>query len=321
MNKNFKLFIVTKDEEGSRLDRILRKRFPYLNQGTLEQAFRKKNILINQNKTSASYRAEHSDQLEIATILINEGFKKKSSEEKITQKELSLITNNIIYQDENLLAINKPAGLAVQGGSGIKVSVDEIMQKFTEKMETWSEDSKIHKLVHRLDKETSGILLIALNNKTANQLAAAFRNKLIQKKYLAVLAGKVEGNNSGKISSFIEKNSIVKDIKELNSKECNAFTNYNIINKNSSASFIEFSPITGKTHQLRLHSLELGFPILGDKKYGDNNDKNLHLHAYEIIIPYEGKNLKLRADLPSYFSKTLKDVFKISFSNKYSTLK
>ncbi len=303
MIKEYKFIPITKDESGSRLDRIIHKRYPYLNQAKIEKALRSKLIIVNQHKETSNYRVDLGDHVQIAAHLIQENYANYKDNKQITLDDIKLITDNIIYQDADLLVINKPAGLAVQGGSKIRISVDDIMPSMLKSLEIW--DQPIHKLVHRLDKETSGILLIALNNRTAAELAYAFKEHAVEKKYLAILTGRISVNN-GQISSYINKES-------TQVSEDNAFTNYKVIARKTHASLVEFKPITGKTHQLRLHALELGFPILGDLKYDPElrNAKgvNLHLHAAEITFPYQGSYLRLKAELPEYFEQSIKEIF------------
>ncbi|MGB4192316.1 MAG: RluA family pseudouridine synthase [Rickettsiales bacterium] len=305
MKHQYKIIPITKDEYEARLDRVVRKKFPYLNQGSIEKALRSKLILVNQQKVAANYRLALGDYVQVSLSLIKDNVFEPTRSIKINQEHLRLITDNIIFQDNNLMVINKPAGLAVQGGSGIRVSVDDIMPKILEMSETWSDEDSGHKLVHRLDKETSGILVIALNNATAKDLAYYFKHHQVEKQYLAILKGRLK-TDQGQVSSIINKYDKVIH-------EDNAITNYRVLAKKAHASFVEFLPITGKTHQLRLHSLELGFPILGDSKYDPeySDGLNLHLHAAEIAIPYEGTTLRLRAALPEYFKKNLKDIFGI----------
>lgn len=302
MTIKYKFLTATSEENNARLDRVLRKKFPYLTQGAIEKSLRAKLILVNQKKISSNYRLNLDDIIQISDSLIQEDYQKTKQKIRVSSAEIKLITDNIIYRDADLIVINKPAGLAVQGGSKIKISVDDLFPYVMENLGVWEEDLS-HKLVHRLDKETSGILLIALNNQTAQELAYAFKNHLVEKKYLAVLSGHVSSNR-GQISSIINKeNKIIKSD--------NAITNYKVLAKKAKLSLVEYKPITGKTHQLRIHSLELKFPILGDEKYDPNyvQGTNLHLHAAEIKLPYKHSILKLKADLPIYFQKTIKDNF------------
>lgn len=303
MNKNYKFIPITKNEAESRLDRVIHKLYPYLNQACIEKALRSKFITVNQQKTKSNYRLNLGDHLQISDHLIEENYSTNKNKKHVSNSDIKLIEDNIIYRDVDIIVLNKPAGIAVQGGSNIKISIDDIMPHILERLEVW--EKPVHKLVHRLDKETSGILVIALNNDSARRLAEAFKEHYVEKKYLAIITGKISVNN-GQISSYINK-----DSKEI--KADNAITNYKVIARKANASLIEFKPITGKTHQLRLHSLELGYPILGDLKYDpnlfDQKQANLHLHAAEICIPHQGSYLRLKADLPEYFQKSIKEIF------------
>ena len=303
MSKNYKFIPITKNEADSRLDRVIHKMHPYLNQACIEKSLRKKLITVNQQKVKSNHRLNLGDSLEISSSLVDEYYLENKDRKHIGKDDIKLIEDSIIYRDADIIVINKPAGLAVQGGSNIKISVDDIMPHVLEKLEVW--ERPIHKLVHRLDKETSGVLVIALNNDSARKLAEAFKEHYVEKKYLAIITGKISVNN-GQISSYINK-----DSKEI--KADNAVTNYKVIARKANASLIEFKPITGKTHQLRLHSLELGYPILGDIKYDpdlrDQRQANLHLHAAEICIPHQGSYLRLKADLPDYFQKSIREIF------------
>jgi 23S rRNA pseudouridine955/2504/2580 synthase len=297
--------IVNEDIVGSRLDRVLHKKFPFLSQSVIEKSLRSKFITVNEKKSTSNYRLNLGDYIRISIKLLDNRsyfFNKK----QIGNEQVDLLLNSIIYRDGNLIVFNKPAGLAVQGGSKITTSLDDIMPILLEKLGIWFEEGPIHKLVHRLDKETSGILIVALNNKTARELAFYFHEHKIKKKYIAIIAGRV-GVSNGRIESII-----AQDGQKIS--ENNAITDYKLLAKCSNLSLVEFMPVTGKKHQLRLHSLDLGFPILGDSKYGDftrNESKlNLYLHASEIQIPYQGSALKLKADLPDYFTQTIRNHFK-----------
>jgi 23S rRNA pseudouridine955/2504/2580 synthase len=306
MAREFILIPVTEDDEGSRLDRFIHKKYPYLNQGKIEKSLRAKLIPVNLQKKTSNYRIALEDSIQIATDLIQENY---TPDRKYNAKAyINLITDNILYHDADLLVINKPAGLAVQGGSKIKISIDDIMPYVIESFGTWNEGNSPHKLVHRLDKETSGILVIALNNRTAQELSYSFKEHEVQKTYLSILSGRIKTSH-GEISSIIDK-------EEKGIKKINAITKYKVLSSKIKASFVEFKPITGKKHQLRLHALKLGHPIYGDTKYDPSllNDKysKLHLHAAEIAIPYKDSMLKLKADLPEYFKDSLKQMFGIT---------
>ncbi len=298
-----KYIVTSTNEAGCRLDRVVRRNYPSISQGVIEKSLRLKKIKLNGAKAQSNQRLEIDDLIEIDGSLINDISRNVSIKrnKQFSQQEIKLITDNIIYRDADLIILNKPAGLAVQGGSKIKLSVDDLMPHMLDTLEVW--EKPIHKLVHRLDKETSGVLLIALNPKIAADLAYGFKEKKIKKKYLAILDGVVKVNN-GYISSII-------DHENKGIKEPNAHSYFKVLARSKSKTLVEFTPVTGKKHQLRLHALEIGFAIVGDNKYNQNyKDKdNLLLHAAEIIIPYNSTVLRVKAEIPQYFIEEIKKNF------------
>jgi 23S rRNA pseudouridine955/2504/2580 synthase len=306
MQEKFKIFVIDSNLAEGRLDRVIKKKFPNFPQSKIERSLRSKAITVNDLKSSSNQRLNEGDVVKILSSIVEnielqpKPFTKRNN---FTPDDLKLISDNIIYRDADLIIINKPSGLAVQGGSKIKKSVDDLMPLMLDTLEVYEKPK--HKLVHRLDKETSGILLIALNDKTAAEIALAFKERKVKKKYIAILDGAPNVNN-GTISSII-------DNKDVYLKEDNAFTKFKILKRKSGKSLIEFNPITGKKHQLRLHALELGCAIVGDQKYNPNykdiDDAKLMLHAYEIHLPFKGGNLKISADLPDYFKQAIAKTF------------
>ena len=213
--------------------------------------------------------------------------------------QIQLLKNSIIYQDSNLIAINKPSGLAVQGGTGTNISIDDILPylKFDLKENP--------RLVHRIDKDTSGLLLVARNRKSADILTNAFRQRLIKKKYLALVKG-VPSKGSGKINIPLLKKYVGKNEKvyrdDISGKI--SITNYNLVKNyfDSRFSMLELLPITGRTHQIRVHLKEIGHVIVGDYKYGFKDiefkkyslKKRLYLHAFSIELDdFFGKKLMI----------------------------
>ena len=198
----------------------------------------------------------------------------------------------IIYQDDELLILNKPPGIAVQGGTKIKKSIDTLLKSSFKSLKT--------RLVHRLDKDTSGILIIALNRQIADHMSYLFREKEITKNYWALNVGKLK----------IGKGTINKEIKKKNSKTYyKALTEYNNYMKiNNNLNFIIFKPITGRNHQIRIHSKELGIPILGDKRYGNVEDsEKLHLHSRSVEFCHpSGNKMFFEAELPKHMREKWK---------------
>lgn len=293
---------------SSRLDKYLKRLYPLLTQGVIEKALRQKQITVNSQKAEASLIVKGGDK-----IFINDKFNlpvKQPEKLVFTDAEIKLAkkitTDYLIYEDDNLIAINKPAGLATQGGSKINLSIDSALKYLNYKGADF-------KLVHRLDKETSGLLLIAKNYLSSVKLHDAFKEKLVVKTYFAVTYGKPI-KNVGEVRSNIEKSKgstpKITDIYSENGKL--AITYYKLLKSLDNNLFlIEFTPVTGRMHQLRLHAKLLGCPIVGDDKYGNKEimpySKYMFLHANNICLSEKifGKEINLEAKLPFYFTKRL----------------
>jgi len=288
---------VSSDDDGIRLDRWFKRHFPKIGHGTIEKALRKGQIKVDGKKAKSSTRLEEWQQVRIPPM--QEAIKqpKKTTKNKVTPEDIKSIEKSVIYQDKNIVAINKPPGLPVQGGTGVKLSVDDMLDHFKEG------EGQRPKLVHRIDKDTSGILLIAKNTKTAAALTEMFRNKTIEKQYLAAAIG-CPKLKAGKIDLSLVKQTEGqgKDKMIASSKGQKAITYYEVIESvGKELSIMSLIPVTGRTHQLRVHMAEIGHPILGD---GLSN--KLHLHAWKIEIKnFGGKNIKIEAPLPTHIAKTL----------------
>ena len=287
MNKSNN-YTVSNDFSGSRLDRWIKKHYPEISHGDLEIALRKGYIKVNDGKVKSNYRINLSDKISVYSFLSNKKKKTKHNYKRSSKKE---IENMLIYEDDEILVINKPHGIAVQGGSKINKHIDGLLQSSYKSLQP--------RLVHRIDKETSGILLVALNRKIADFLSYSFREKKITKYYWAITYGNLS-----------EKSGIIdKRIKRKNSNTyTDALTKYTkYMNFNNKLNFMIYKPITGRNHQIRIHSYDLGVPILGDKKYGYNLDDNkkLHLHSKSIEFFHpNGKKMYFEADLPPHMQET-----------------
>jgi 23S rRNA pseudouridine955/2504/2580 synthase len=300
------MIITVKSPIASRLDKYLRRLYPLLTQGVIEKALRHKQIIVNSKKAEASLRVVEGDEIFIHdkfNLPIAQPTKLVFSDAEITLAK-KITTEYLIYEDDNIIAINKPAGLATQGGSKINLSVDSALKYL-------NSQGADFKLVHRLDKETSGLLLIAKNYVSSVKLHDAFKEKLIEKTYLAVTYGKPT-KNTGEVKTKIEKSkgsiSKITDIEDNNGKL--AITYYKLLKSFANNLFlVEFNPITGRMHQLRLHAKLLGCPIFGDNKYGNEKlmpyGKYMFLHASNIVLSEKifGKEINLEAKLPSYFNR------------------
>jgi 23S rRNA pseudouridine955/2504/2580 synthase len=285
-----------------RLDRYIKRLYPSLTQGMIEKNLRLKEIKLNGLKTLSSTRVHNGDNIWIKDSL-NCVSTNKSSEvfsEAVITLSRKLLNEYLIFDHKNFIAINKPSGLATQGGSKVKLSICDSLS-FLAQQEL--------KLVHRLDKDTSGILIIAKGYESSAILADSFKNHLISKEYISVLEG-VPKTLSGEIRSYMDKVKFsdgsdgVKD--DLQSGKL-AITKYKVIKTINNFTLVEFTPLTGRMHQLRLHALKIAGPIVGDKKYNSMisaKNSNMLLHACKMTIPKDvfGEQIEINAPIPNYIS-------------------
>lgn len=293
-------FTVKIDDFEIRLDRYIKKYIKNLSQGVIEKALRKGHIKLNNKKTKASAQLNDGDNISIAPSIISIVIKQNNNNEFVYNAQLAkLISKNIIIEDDNLLIINKPAGLAAQGGTNISRSVDEALKHYY-----YQKDIQA-RLTHRLDRATSGIMIIAKNHQAAIKITQAFKDKKIQKKYLALTFGKLE-HKTGLIDNLIsaKKTEPAKQAK----------TEFKLLATNKSLNLLEFTPLTGRMHQLRIHAAKhLKTPIINDEIYNPHKLKlqignNMFLHASSITLSADiiGKSYEVIAPLPDYFHAVLK---------------
>lgn len=310
--------IVTSDENDIRLDRWLKRHYAALTQGVIQKYCRKGQIRVDGHKVEASSRLHEGQTVRIppleegAAALKSAAQERASIEPKIMAHYAKEVRQWLLYEDESLFVINKPVGLAVQGGSNIAKHVDGMLSALQGGYESKP------KLVHRLDRDTSGVLLIARTSGIAARLAELFRGRDIKKTYWAVVVGRpqpAEGVIDLPLKAILQGGEKVIRPAERNDEGAqSALTEYQV--RDSAAkrvSWLELSPLTGRTHQLRVHCEALGTPILGDSKYGgkvaflDNISSQLHLHAYSLDFPHpKGGRLRIAASMPSHMQQTFK---------------
>ena len=301
-----KSFKIDNKSINMRIDRWIKNNIGQIPQALIEKDLRKGNIKINKKKSKSSTKLQLNDEI-IFYKYNYEIFKKNLKSKFIPNKEtLKINENSIIESNENFVVINKLSGVSVQGGTKSKKNLIDIFSK--SKIFT---DNKPF-TVHRLDKDTSGILIIAKNRSSAQLFTSLFRLRKVHKTYLALCNGELNKDSGTLIHNLIRYDKK----KKITEK---AITHYKLLDTNLNCSLLELKPITGRKHQIRKQLLEIGHPIVGDRKYNlqefnSSVNKNLMLHAYKIKFMIENKKFNFKASLPSYFLKSI-NAKKIKFLN------
>ena len=302
---------IKKEDIGIRLDKILLKKFNSLSFIKIQKLIRIGFFKVNNRKVKSNYKVNVADKIQYSNNSINENkFKKDISSILIKyKKQIADIKKNIIFEDNFLLVINKPYGIPVQGGNNVNFNIDLILPILCEN------NSSI-RLVHRIDKNTSGILLLAKSKEVAQNITMLFKENKIKKKYLTIVEGKLT-KRIGKITLPVTKKKIAgmeKMVIDPYSKE-KAETSYKVIDYKKGLSLLEVYPKTGRKHQIRVHLQSINHPILGDNKYNKTNDDNqevsnekMHLHAKEIQFVLNNNKYFFKASLPNFFKETIKKI-------------
>ena len=310
------LVTISSVESGTRILRWFLRHYPGMLQRDFYKLCRGGQIRINSSRCKGTEIVNEGDVVRVPpTLQSYQNVKKTETGDKYSLSDLEYLRNCIIYNDADIVVFNKPAGLAVQGGTGIKKSID----KMAAALFPYDKIS----LVHRIDKETSGLLVVAKSQKAAQSLAAQFQNKTAHKEYLALLQGNVS-QKSGVIDNYIAKGQVFDDFSKIpdNVTAQRATTEYKVLGEATGLlSWVLFKPKTGRTHQLRLHSaFSLQAPIVGDDLYGGRqrlsddvlgsvlNTQKLFLFAYRITFRHPGNNkeITLSAELPDFMQSVVK---------------
>ena len=294
-----KLIHVDKTFNGMRIDRFLRNKFGQVPQSLIEKSLRNGNIKLNKKKIKSSKKIQMNDKIELFNFRFKNTLNQKKQKFTPTNEIIKENENLIIENNDNFVVLNKQSGISVQGGTKSKKNIIDIFSK-----SDLFKDTKPFS-VHRLDKDTSGVFIIAKNRETAQLLTSLFRLRKVYKTYLAICHGELILNNEGFLKDDLLRFENKKKIIEK------AETKYEILDKNNNATFIELHPITGRKHQLRKQLFNIGNSIIGDKKYNTTNNskmssKNLMLHSYEIKFKINERKYTFRATPPDYFRNMLK---------------
>ena len=293
-----KVYTVESTCNEMRIDRWLRYKIGKIPLGLIEKNLRLGKIKLNKKKIKSSHKLKKNDKIELFNFkfsekTINTNTKYHPNSEIIKENENLIIDNN-----ENFVVLNKNSGISVQGGTKSKKNLIDIFAK--SKIFDGSKPFS----VHRLDKDTSGVFIIAKNRETAQLLTSLFRLRKVHKTYIAVCHGEIEKNNGEWNEDLIRYDNGKKIFEK-------AKTIFKVIDKNSNSSLVEMKPITGRKHQLRKQLYNIGNPIYGDEKYRlpefkKGINKKLMLHSYKIKFIIKNKKYTYKALLPDYFKKLLK---------------
>ena len=296
---------VKPEDEGMRLNRWFLKYYPGLSLNRFQKLLRTKQIKLDGKRADSSLKLCAGQEIRIPPL---EEEKAPQTFNGLPPKDEQFIRSLVIYKDDNIIALNKPSGLAVQGGTNTTRHIDGLLEGLR------FEKEEKPKLVHRIDKDTSGLLILARNRQWAEKLTLAFKEHLLQKTYLALTAPAPQ-KSCGDIKAPLEK--IGEKVQTTPSGK-KAHTIYETIDSvGEKFALLTAQPLTGRTHQIRAHLEYIGSPIVGDNKYftGDKRQKyalltdKLHLHAYKIDLSplYNSKRI-LSAPLPDWFTQDLNNI-------------
>ncbi len=302
--------IVSNDENDMRLDRWFNLHFPQLPFSRLQKLLRTGQVRVNRGRVKTNTRLSAGQVVRIPPI----DDAAKPSRPKFSTKDAEFLRSITIYEDDDIIVFNKPHGLAVQGGSGTKRHIDQMLKSLPNKK------GETPRLVHRLDRDTSGCLLAAKSRAVASHFGEIFRSRSARKIYWAITIG-VPNPPQGNISCFLAKQRILDGeqmaVVDKKIKDAQHSLTYYSTTDHAGREFawVTLKPVTGRTHQLRVHMMELGVPILDDPRYNKMDNYNwqrpddlgdgLHLHARRLVVPpRNGKRLDISAPLPPHMQKT-----------------
>ncbi|MEM7060621.1 MAG: RluA family pseudouridine synthase [Pseudomonadota bacterium] len=314
------------DEAEQRLDRWFRKRWPHVSQGRIEKMCRRGEIRVDGARAKASTRVVPGQTIRVPPLPDGSGPREEPTAPEIDQRDAELIKDAVLFRDDHLLVINKPPGLAVQGGSGQKRHLGTMLPVLR------FDRPDDPRLVHRLDRDTSGLLVLARTGAAATALGHLFRTRDVEKVYVAAVAGRPEpwagairfgltkaGPRGAEKMELVHPDDLAKT-----EGAKSAITEYCVLDQAASRmAAVALRPVTGRTHQLRAHMAALGTPIAGDGKYGRRTQENLgegwgaglggalsrklHLHAVQLRFQHpmlKKKALEFHAPLPEHMART-----------------
>ncbi|HEU4379871.1 MAG TPA: RluA family pseudouridine synthase [Hyphomicrobiaceae bacterium] len=307
---------VARDEAGLRLDRWFRLHFPDVTYGYLQKLLRSGQVRVDSKRVQANARLEAGQQVRVPQMVRKPAAAKPSLQAPlgVSKGDRDIIERAILFEDEHVLVLNKPFGIAVQGGTGTKRHIDGILAGMVDRF------GDRPRLVHRLDRDTTGVLLVAKHRDAAAKLGRIFQTRSAAKTYWALVKG-VPKPPQGKVEAALVKaagpdgDRVRKALPGEQDKAMHATTHYSVIDRVAhKASWVSLKPVTGRQHQLRAHMALIGHPIIGDNKYeGDKAladsgiEPRLHLHARRLVIPHPlagHAKIDVTAPLPEHMAKS-----------------
>jgi 23S rRNA pseudouridine955/2504/2580 synthase len=278
------------DEAGVRLDRWFRRRWPHLNQGQLQKLFRSGQVRVDGARAKADARLEAGAQVRVPPL---PEAPPPGERRPIDPREAAFAKSLVLYEDDEVLVLNKPAGLAVQGGTKTSRHIDGLLS-------AWGEGLERPRLVHRLDRDTSGVLALGKTPQAAARLAGAFAKRRAEKTYWAIVAGFPKPGEGILELPLVKKGvgdrELMVPAEPKDPRAEPAETEFvTLARAGPRAAWMALRPRTGRTHQLRAHMKAMGHPILGDPKYGDeasrevSGDLKLQLHARRLVLPHPSR--------------------------------
>lgn len=296
---------VKANDDGMRLNRWFLKYYPTLTLGRLQKLLRTKQVKVDGKRAEAGLKLSAGQEVRVPPLNLEEIEEQRAKH--VSKKDAEFIISLVIYKDKNIIVLNKPTGLAVQGGTNTVRHVDGMLEALQ------FEYDETPKLVHRIDKDTSGVLVLARDRKNAELLTKAFRDRDLHKTYLALVRG-CPKQASGEIKAGLEKSGEKSVVTDEGKK---AETSYRVLDEvGNRFALVEAKPLTGRTHQIRAHMEYIGCPIVGDEKYFggervkiNNLADKLYLHAYKIDLSgIYNKKLEITAELPKHFREALNNL-------------
>lgn len=307
INTKVQILTVADDEAGQRIDNYLRTRLKGVPKSLLYRILRKGEVRVNKKRIKPEYKLQAGDEVRVPPIRVSE---KEEAPVSAKLTRVAALADCILYEDDGLIVLNKPSGTAVHGGSGLSFGVIEGLRALRP-------EARFLELVHRLDRDTSGILLVAKKRSVLRDLHEQLRVKTVQKDYLALVRGQWQ-KHCKVVQAPLMKNVLQSGerIVRVSAEGKSSETRFEVVERFEQATLVKASPVTGRTHQIRVHTLHAGHPIAFDDKYGDRdfdaqvaasglNRLFLHAAAIRFRHPQTGQEMLIEAPLDGILKRTV----------------